>query len=304
MVRTISSSLMEDAFLQELVAKVAQHLCLLSAETKNDRVGVPETSDASYSESIHATLELIWDLSSSSSVSHAIGSMGCIELIWGIAFQSDDDRVQELCFGALANMCLQTSCCSRLLDLPHAAAACVALCIPSAGFDIHSGSYVQALRLGRVILSARAAAPQRAALLDAFVDPKSCRQIVELLSESPLQSDSELQTVLVDFLLNIFECAVDSIEFAQVADNFISAGTFRAALQAVQRMVSASDIPQLARLLASCQNLAQSFIIYEECDADCIICACVAMLTYSSSNCCSVGMVRCPHVMNAPHTYK
>lgn len=285
---------MDDAFLQELVAKVAQHLCLLSAETTNDS---PETTEASCFEAIHGALELVWDVSASPSASQAMGNMGCIELIWSIAFQSNDDRVQELCFGALANMCLQSSCCSRLLALPYAAVACVALCVPSAGLNIHGGSYEQALRLGRVLLVSRVATPQLAALLNAFVDPKVCGDIVELLSESPSQSDSELQAVLVEFLLNIFECALDNVEFAQIADNFISSGIFRAALQAVQRMAIVNDISQLARLLASCQDRAGSFNIYEQCDADCIVCACVAMLTNSSSNCCSVGMVRCPRFL-------
>jgi hypothetical protein len=280
---------MDEGFLQDLVSKSAHFLCSLSAETTKDHHGTLGTSASSDSEAIHGVLELIWDVSASSSASQTMGSMGCIEVMWGIAFQSDDDRVQELCFGALANMCLQSDCCCRLLSLPHAAVACVSLCIPGAGLNIRSGSYVQALRLSRVILGERAAAPRLAELLQPFVEAKVCYEIVKLFPEGHSQSDSELQTVLIDFAVFIMERAAHGNEFVSVADNFIVAGIFRAALQAVQG--AASDMPHIAQLLSSCQNHAQEFNVYEQCDADSVIAASVAMMSHSSSSCRGVGMV-------------
>lgn len=269
---------MDDAFLEDLVAKAAQHLCLLSTQ--------PCDSDAMY-----GTLELIWDVSLSPSATETMASIGCIEICWGIAFRSSDDRVQELCLGALANMCLQSVCCSRLLEMPHASVACVSLCVPGAGMDVRSGGYVQALRLSRVILGKCATAPQRQALLEPFVSPNVCRQIVEAFPEGVSPSDSELQAALIDLQVYIMDCAAECSRCAQIADNFIEAGAFRTALQAVQR--AASDIPQIARFLSSCQNYAHTALnLCDQCDAASIIASCVAMLGYPSLASCAVAMVR------------
>jgi hypothetical protein len=284
---------MDDGFLQELVGKAAQYMCLLSEKTTNDDHG----EVACGSGMIDGTLELIWDLSSSPSASQALESLGCIELLWGIAFQSDDDRVQELCFGALSNMCLQSSCCARLLAMPDAAAACVALCAPSAGLDVRSGSYLQVLRLSRVIFGEPAAAAQHAELLRPLADPEVCRQIAELFPDGHDPSDNELQVVIVELIVYIVEHAVENVQFARIANNFIEVGVFRAALQALHGV--SSDVPQIARLLSSCQNHAQSLNVYANCSVDCIIGACVTMLMHSSSSCGGVGTVRPPLLLIA-----
>ena len=286
---------MDDGFLRELVAKAAQYMCLLSAKTTNDHHG--EVAGGACGETIYGILELIWDLSSSPSASQALESLGCIELVWGIAFQSDDDRVQELCFGALSNMCLQSSCCARLLAMPDAAAACVALCAPSAGLDVRSGSYLQVLRLSRVIVGEPAAAAQHAELLRPLADPEVCRQIAELFPDGHDPSDNELQVVIVELIVYIVEHAVENVQFARIANNFIEVGVFRAALQALHGV--SSDVPQIARLLSSCQNHAQSLNVYANCSVDCIIGACVTMLMHSSSSCGGVGTVRPPLLLIA-----
>ena len=128
---------LDEGFLQDLVAKAAQYLCSTSSEAAECHVEIPTTSD---SDAIEITLELIWDVSFSPSASEAMEQLGCIQLLWGITFRTDNVRVQELCLGALANMCLQSSCCCRLLSLPNAAAACTRLCMPSGGLDVCSGS--------------------------------------------------------------------------------------------------------------------------------------------------------------------
>jgi hypothetical protein len=268
---------MDDAFLEDLVAKAAQHLCLLS-------------TGACDSDVIYGTLELIWDVSLSPSATETMASIGCIEICWGITFRSSDDRVQELCLGALANMCLQTECCSRLLDMPHAAVACVSLCVPDAGMDVRSGSYVQALRLSRVILGKCSTAPQRQALLEPLAGPNVCRQIVEAFPEGASPSDSELQAALIDLQVYIMDCAAECCRSAQIADNFIAAGAFRIALQAARG--AASDVPQIARFLSSCQNYAHALNLCDQCNAASIITSCVAMLGHPSLASCAVAMVR------------
>ena len=268
---------MDDAFLEDLVAKAAQHLCLLSTETCD-------------SDAIYGTLELIWDVSLSPSASETMASIGCIEICWGIAFRSSDDRVQELCLGAFANMCLQSVCCGRLLDLPHAAVACVSLCVPGAGMDVRSGSYVQALRLSRVILC-KCSTAQRPELLQPLLRPNVCSQIVEAFPEGASPSDSELQAALIDLQVYIMDGAAECCLSAQIADNFIVAGAFRTALQAARG--AGSDIPQIARFLSSCQNHAHALNLCDKCDAASIITSCVAMMAHPSLASCGVAMVRC-----------
>jgi hypothetical protein len=281
---------MDDAFLQDLVAEVAQFLCTLS---KQATVGDPKGLHielAHESNSIHGSLELIWDISLSTSDAETMGNLGCIELLWGVAFQSDDDRIQELCLGAMANMCLQSTCCCRLLALPGAATACMALCAPTAGLDADSGSYVQALRLGHAIIGERASAPQQQALLQPFFDLKVCHQITELFPQGHLQSDSELQAALVDLLVFFLESAAESDLFAQISDCFILAGVFAAASMATQGAFS--DMLRLSRLLSSCQDHAGTIDLYGQCEAGCIASACAALLMHPSMSCCCVAMVR------------
>ena len=280
-------NVLDDGFLQDLVAKAAQYLCHLSSEA-----GIHGTSSGSGSNAIDSTLELIWDVSFSRSASEAMERHGCIQLLWGITFHADNGRVQELCLGALANMCLQSACCSRLLTLPDAAVACMSLCVPNGGLDVSSGSYVQALRLCRVVLGERAAAPLRAVLLKPFLEPQVCRQIVALYPEGLTDTDCELQSALTALAVYVLEAAPDCIHCAQVADSLIDAGLFRAALHATRG--ERSDVSCIARLLASCQNYSQAHGLYSLCDEDCIAAACAIMLTNSSTSCCSVGMVRAP----------
>ena len=278
---------MDDAFLHDLVADAAQYLCSLS---KEGAFRIPDADPVCDSGAINGILELIWDVSLSSSAAEAMGDLGCTELLWGIAFQSGDDRIQELCLGALANMCLQSACCCRLLALPDSAIACVALCVPSAGLDVGSGSYVQALRLSRVILGEHAAAPQRGALLGPFFNSTVCRQVAALLPKGRLQRDGELQAALIDLVAYILECAPECDVFAQISDNFIEAGVFAAALQAAQGAFS--DVARIARLLSLCQNHARVMNLYDQIDTGCVMSACVAMLTQPSLSCCSTGIVR------------
>lgn len=287
---------MDEAFLQDLVAEAAQYLCFLSKRANVIHPDVLQTDSSCEFDSINRSLELIWDVSFSSSAAEAMGNQGCIELLWGIAFQSDDDRIQELCLGAMANMCLQSACCCRLLNMPGAAAACTALCAPSTGLDTGSGSYVQALRLSRVILGDRASAPHQQDLLRPFLDSNVCRLIVALFPQGQLQLDSELQAALLDLLILFFECAPDCDLFAQISDNFVRAGTFAVALRAAQGVFS--DIVRIARFLSICQNHAVPSDLNGQCDAGYIICACVVMLAHPSLSCCGVALV-CDFLSNS-----
>jgi len=153
---------------------------------------------------------------------------------------------------------------------------------------------VQALRLCRVVVAERAAAPLRALLLQPFLEPQVCREIVALYPQGRTESECELQSALTALAVFVLEGAPDCAHFAQVADGLIGGGLFRAGLQATRGAMS--DVCCIARLLASCQNYSQGDL-YDCIDTDCIVSACIAMLTNHSSSCCSVGMVRMPRVL-------
>lgn len=283
---------MDDAFLRNLVAEAAQYLCSLTEgrALSSDRT-ILRTDSVHEADSIHNSLELIWDVSRSSSAAESMGNMGCAELLWGIAFHSDDDRIQELCLGALANLCLQSVCCCRLLALPGAAVACVALCGPSAGLNSSSGGYVQALRLSRVIIGESASEPQREELLRPFLDANVCDEVVALFPRGHLEFDSELQVALVDLLAYFLQSAQQCHLFALISNNFLRAGVFAAALRASHGVFT--DNVRIAQFLLVCQIHAGVIDVYSQCDALDIVSAFAALLANPSWSCSGVAMVRC-----------